>query len=183
MQLLYDLLPIIVFFVVYKFAGIYAATSAAIVVSVIQVMAYRLYKGKFEKLQLITLILIIVLGGATLLLHNPIYIKWKPSVINWLFGLVFLGSQYLTKKPLIRYMMETKVSLPNQVWARLNLSWVIFFFVLGFANLYVIYHFSTNTWVYFKLFGMLGLTLIFVIIQAFYLAKHVIEEDTGHSND
>lgn len=183
MQLLYDLLPIIVFFIIYKFAGIYPATAAAIIVSVAQVIAYRLMKGRFEKLQLITLILIVVLGGATLILHNPIFIKWKPSVINWLFGLVFLLSHLFTKKPLIRYMMESKIALPATIWTRLNLSWAIFFIIMGFANLYVIYHFSTNAWVYFKLFGMLGLTIIFVVLQAFYLARHIIEEDQGQTNE
>ena len=177
MQLFYDLLPIIIFFIAYKIWGIYVATAAAIAVSIIQVFAYRLYRKKFEKMQLVTLVLIIIFGGATLILHNPIFIKWKVSVVNWIFGLAFLSSQLISKKPLIRYMMETKVDLPTNVWKRLNMSWVIFFLTMGFANLFVVYHFSTEVWVYFKLFGILGLTFIFVILQAFYLARHVSEDN------
>src|SRR3990167_5676407 len=128
-------------------------------------------------MQLVTLVLIIIFGGATLILHNPIFIKWKVSVVNWIFGLAFLSSQLISKKPLIRYMMETKVDLPTNVWKRLNMSWVIFFLTMGFANLFVVYHFSTEVWVYFKLFGILGLTFIFVILQAFYLARHVSEDN------
>lgn len=176
MQLLYDLLPIICFFIVFKFAGVYAATAAAMIISLIQVIFYRIRHGKFEKMQVITLVLIIVLGGATLILHNPIFIKWKPTAINWVFALVFLGSHFIGKKPLIRYVMEQKVSLPDEVWTRLNLSWVVFFFLMGLANLYVIYHFSTNAWVNFKLFGMLGCTLVFIFLQAICLSKHITED-------
>lgn len=173
MQLLYDILPIIIFFAVYKLYGIYAATAAAIVVSIIQVFAYRFKNKKYEKMQVITMIMIIILGGTTLILHKPIFIKWKVTVIDWIFAAAFLGSHFIGKKPLICYIMDKQVSLPRQLWARLNMSWVLFFFFVGLANLYVVYHYSTNTWVNFKLFGVLGLTLIFVIAQAFYIAKHV----------
>ena len=124
-------------------------------------------------MQVITLAIIIVFGGATLILHNPIFIKWKPTILNWAFGIIFLISHFFGKKPIIRYMMEAKVNLPTIVWSRLNLSWVVFFLTMGFINLFIIYNFSTEVWVYFKLFGMLGLTLAFVVIQAVYLARHV----------
>lgn|SRR3990167_2667606 len=176
MQLFYDLLPILVFFIAFKIAGVYVATAAAMIVSLLQVGLYWFYHRKFEKMQTITLVLIIVLGSATLLLHNPIFIKWKPTAINWAFGLVFLGSHFIGKKPLIRHVMEMKIQLPDLIWTRLNLSWATFFFVMGVVNLYVIYHFSTNTWVNFKLFGMFGLTLVFVILQALYLGKY-LEKD------
>jgi intracellular septation protein len=177
MQLLYDLLPIFVFFIAYKIAGIYVATTAAIIVSILQVGYYRLRHGKFEKMQLTTLVMIVVLGGLTLILHKPIFIKWKVSVINWIFGLVFLGSHFIGKKPLIRYVMEKQIDLPSAVWNKLNMSWAVFFLAVGFVNLYVVYHFSTNAWVNFKLFGVLGLTFLFVILQAVYLSKHITEDN------
>ncbi|MEM9242702.1 MAG: septation protein A [Pseudomonadota bacterium] len=173
MQMFFEFLPIIVFFIVYKISGIYAATAAAIIVSVLQTGIYWLKNKKLDRLQLGMLVLIVVLGGATLLLHKPIFIKWKPTVINWLFALVFLGSQFVGKRPLIATMLGGKISLPDKVWRQLNYSWSLFFILMGAANIIVAYHFSTNTWVNFKLFGVLGLTVLFVLIQAFYLAKHI----------
>ena len=173
MKLLYDFFPIIIFFIVFKIWGIYAATASAIGVSLLQVIVYYIQHKRFEKMQVITLLLITVLGGATLIFHDPMFIKWKVSVINWIFGLVFLGSQFVGKKNLVQRMLDSKISLPNKVWRTLNLAWVIYFIVLGCVNIYVVYHFSTNAWVNFKLFGVLGLTFIFVIIQGFYLSKHL----------
>lgn len=173
MKLLYDFFPIIVFFIVYKIWGIYAATLSAIIISLLQVIVYYIRFKSYEKMQVITLALVTVLGGATLFFHDPMFIKWKVSVINWLFGLAFLGSQFIGKKNLVRRMLDQKISLPAKTWNQMNLSWVVYFMVLGFANIYVAYHFSTNAWVNFKLFGVLGLTFIFVIGQAFYLNKHI----------
>lgn len=175
MQLLYDFFPILIFFIVYKIWGIYAATASAIVISFLQMMIYWIRHHKFERLQVITFFLIAILGTTTIILHNPIFIKWKPTAINWAFALVFLSSHFIGEKPLIQYLMDKKVTLPNRVWSRLNLSWVIFFSIVGALNLYVIYHFSTNAWVNFKLFGVLGLTILFAIIQAIYLARHMTE--------
>lgn len=176
MQFLYDFFPIIIFFTVYKLAGIYAATGSAIVVSFAQVVLHWFKHKKFSKMQVITFFIVLLLGGATLILHKPIFIKWKPSIIYWLFAAVFFGSHFIGKKPLIRYMMDKKIALPDKVWSRLNFSWVIFFAVLGFANIYVVYHYTTNIWVNFKLFGILGVTILFVVIQAFYLARFVKED-------
>lgn len=173
MKLLYDFFPIIIFFVVFKIWGIYAATASAIGVSLLQVIAYYFKHKRFEKMQVITLLLITVLGGATLIFHDPMFIKWKVSVVNWIFGLVFLGSQFIGRKNLVQRMLDSKISLPNKVWMHLNLAWVIYFMVLGFVNIYVVYHFSTNAWVNFKLFGVLGLTFIFVVLQGLYLSKHI----------
>ncbi len=175
MKLLADFFPIILFFVAYKVYNIYVATAVAIAASVIQVGIHWLRQRKFDRMQLITLGLIIVLGGATLLLHEEIYIKWKPSILNWIFGLLFFASQFIGEKPLIRRLMENNITLTAVIWRRLNLSWAIFFTTMGCLNLYIVYHFSTDVWVNFKLFGMLGLTLLFVIIQAIYLAKHIEE--------
>ena len=125
-------------------------------------------------MHLITFCLIFVLGGATLLLHDPVFIKWKPTGIYWLTALVFLGSQFYGKKTLVQKMMENNLQLPNFAWSKLNLAWVCFFTIMGCLNVYIAYNFDTNTWVNFKFFGGLGLTLIFVVIQSLYLSKHVI---------
>ncbi|MCP3680541.1 MAG: septation protein A [Gammaproteobacteria bacterium] len=173
MQIVFEILPIIIFFIIYKLSGIYIATAAAIVISLLQLIGYRLIKGKIDRIQLMMLGLIVVLGSATLLLHRPIFIKWKPTVVNWLFALLFLLSRFIGKKPLIKRMLGDKVTLPEVVWQRLNNSWVLFFLLVGAANLYIAYTYSTHIWVNFKLFGVLGLTLLFAVIQAIYLAKHI----------
>lgn len=136
---------------------------------------------KVENMHLVTLVLIVVLGGATLYLQDERFIKWKPTVVNWLFGLAFLGSQLIGKYTFIERMMKENITLPQVIWRRLNLSWTLFFFVLGFANLFVIYNYDTDTWVNFKLFGMLGLTLVFVVLQALVLSRFMPESETEES--
>lgn len=173
MKILIDFLPIVLFFFAYKLSGIYAATAVAILASLILV-AISWYKNRrLEMVQLVTLFTIVILGGATLIFHNEMFIKWKPTVINWILATLFLGSQYVGSKPVIQRLMEHAVELPMQVWHKVNMSWVIFFTLIGFANIVVAYEFTTNTWVNFKLFGVLGLTIVFVIAQAIYLTKHL----------
>lgn len=176
MQLLFDFLPIVAFFIGFKFFGIYAATGIAIVISLILVVAYWIQHRTVPGLQLVNLGIITLLGGTTLLLHNELFIKWKPTVLNWVLALVFLGTQLFAEKPLIQKLLESKVSLPKQVWQNLNSSWIVFFSIMGLLNILVAYNFDTNTWVNFKLFGILGLTLVFAILQAVYLSKHVKEK-------
>jgi len=173
MKLLFDFFPILLFFVGYKLYGIFVATAIAIGASIVQVAAYWFKHRKFENMHLITMALIIVLGGATLLLRDEMFIKWKPTAINWAFAVVFFASQFIGKKPFIQRMMEGNVSLPANIWTRLNLSWVTFFITIGIANLFVVYNFDTDTWVNFKLFGVLGLTVIFVFAQAAYITRYV----------
>lgn len=177
MKLLFDFLPILLFFVTYKFFGIYAATTVAIATSLIQVTFFRIKNKRFESMQVITFFSILLLGGATLFLHNEIFIKWKPTILYWILGLLFVGSSLFAKKPLIQRMMENTIQMPQPIWHRLNMSWSIFFVLLGAANLYVVYHYSTDIWVNFKLFGTLGLTILFVIIQSFYMAKYMTTEE------
>lgn len=172
MKFLVDFFPIALFFIAYKVWGIYVATAVAIATSIVQVSYEWIRFRKIDKMQWATLGLIAVLGGATLVFHKEIFIKWKPTIINWLLAAVFWGSHYIGKEPIIKRMMNAQVKLPSDVWARLNLSWVAFFFISGVANLYVVYHFSTNAWVNFKLFGVLGMTFLFVILQAVYLSKY-----------
>ena len=123
-------------------------------------------------MQIASLLLILVFGGATLYLRDETFVKWNPSVLNWLFAVAFFLSQFIGKKTIIeRVMHSASIQLPKALWAKLNLAWVVFFVLLGFINLYVAFNFSTDVWVNFKVFGMLGITLVFVALQGAYLAK------------
>lgn len=173
MKLLTEFLPIFLFFIVYKFAGIYWATGAAIVASMGQFTVNWVKHKKADAMQIITLICIVLLGGATLTLHNELFIKWKPTAINWAFALAFLLSHFVGQKPLVQRIMEGNIQLSKMIWQRLNLSWVLFFGLTGAINIYVAYHFPTDVWVNFKLFGLMGLTLVFVLAQSLYLVRHV----------
>ncbi len=189
MKLFFDFLPILLFFIAYKFGGgnyhwdgqdyevkgIYVATAVMIIASLLQVTLTWWFTRKVEKSHLITLALVLVLGGATLWLQNPDFIKWKPTAVNWLFAVVFIGAQLFTDKSLLERMMAEHIQLPVIIWRRLNLAWILFFILSGVLNLYVAFHFSEATWVNFKLFGLLGLTLIFIIGQSIYLSKHAVE--------
>ncbi len=172
MRLLFDFLPILLFFAAYKFAGIYTATVVAMAASALQVGFFWLKHRTVEKLHVITLILIVFLGGATLILHDPIFIKWKPTLVNWAFALVFLGSHFIGKQPILQRLMSKQIQLSQQIWNRLSLSWVCFFTLTGAINIYVAYAYDTDIWVNFKLFGMLGLTVLFIVIQAIVLARY-----------
>ena len=176
MKLLFDLFPVALFFAAYKFADIYVATFVAIVANIGQIAWLRLRGKKIEPMMWISLAIIAVFGGATLLLHDETFIKWKPTVLYWLFGAVLVGAQFGFGKNLIRAMMEKNILLPEPIWRRLNLSWATFFIVMGFVNLYVAYNYSTDAWVNFKLFGSFGLMLLFIIGQGLVLSKHAIEE-------
>jgi len=177
MKLLFDFFPIFIFFIAFKFAGIYIATAAFLIASTLQMAIYWFMHRRFEKMHIITFFLGLILGGATLLLHDVMFIKWKPTAIYWGFALVFFFTQFFNKKTLIQTMMESNISLPAEIWKKLNVGWGLFFIAMGFLNIYVIYNFSTNAWVNFKLFGLLGLTLIFVILQAIYLSQHIRNEE------
>lgn len=176
MKFLFDFFPILLFFIAFKTYGIYVATAVAIAAGFIQSGLYWYKHRRFEKMHIITLILLVVFGGATLILQDEMFIKWKVSVVNWLFGVVFLGSQFVGKKNIIERMMGSNISLPAPVWRNLNMAWSLFFVALGFLNLYVIYNFDTDTWVDFKLFGMTGLTIAFVIAQSVYLMRHTRDD-------
>jgi intracellular septation protein len=178
MKLLFDFLPIFLFFIAYKMADIYVATGVLIVVTLAQTGWIWLRQHRIEKLPLFTAGLVLVLGGATLLLKDPMFVKWKPTVVNWLFALAFVGSYFIGQKTLLERMMGGQLELPAPVWVKLTFAWAIFFFAMGVANLYVAFNFDENTWVNFKLFGMLGLTLVFVLAQAAYMSRHLKLDDT-----
>lgn len=172
MKFLFDFFPIVLFFLAYKLGSIYIATGTAILASLAQILFIRFQKGYFEKLPLITFATITILGGATLLFRNELFIKWKPTVVYWVLALAFLLSQWIGNKPLIQRAAENSIQLHSNIWLRLNLSWFFFFTLLGALNLYVVHHFDTDTWVNFKLFGTLGLTFLFVIAQGVYMVRH-----------
>ncbi|MBS0286024.1 MAG: septation protein A [Proteobacteria bacterium] len=176
MKFFYDLLPIIVFFIAYKLYNIYIATATAIVAAIVQI-GVSLFTGKKpDMMQLITLGMIIVLGGATLFFRNEIFIKWKPTVVYWILGSVFALSPFFTKKNLVQKMLDKSLSLPEKGWNILNISWYSFFFFMGILNLIVVYSFDTDVWVNFKLFGTLGLTLVFVVIQGLLVSRYLPKE-------
>ena len=177
MKLLLDFFPIILFFVAYKVWGIYAATGVAIAATVVQLAYMRIKTGKTEPMQWVSLAIIVVFGGATLLAHNENFIKWKPTVLYWVMGAVLLIGQLVFNKNFIRTLMGTQIQLPDPVWKNLNWGWTGFFAVMGALNLWVAFNFDTDTWVNFKLFGGMGLMIVFVIAQAIYLSRHVKEEE------
>ena len=217
MKILFDFFPIILFFVSfyqakflieYTFIGslinperpehinaTIIATGIAIVASFIQVGYSWLKMHKIERMHIFSLALITVLGGITIVIGDPAFIQWKPTVLNWAFALGFFLSIFIGEKNLVERMMSGQLDLPDYVWTRLNLSWVAFFLISGVANLYVAFYYDLEaqpavrmeTWVDFKLFGLMGLTIIFVILQAFYLARFIQEEEedqeqTGEQN-
>jgi intracellular septation protein len=181
MKLLYDLFPLLLFFAAFKFFDIYVATAVAIVASFVQVGGYWLRHRRFETMHLVTLGVIAVFGGLTLLLHDDTFIKWKPTLVYWILALLTLGSRYVGRKTLIEAMLGGQVALSAPVWHRLNLAWGIFFAALGAVNLYVAFYYGLDIdadtrreiWVNFKVFGLFGITLVFAVAQGFYMARHM----------
>lgn len=176
MKFLFDLFPVILFFAAFKLFDIYVATAVAIAATFLQIGWLKWRRRKVDTMMWVTLIIIVVFGGATLALHDETFIKWKPTVLYWLFGAVLGAAELLFRKNLIRAMLGEQVRLPDAAWTRLNWSWAGFFVFMGAANLYVAFNFSTDTWVNFKLFGGMGLMLLFVLLQAAFLARHIEEK-------
>lgn len=176
MKFLIDFFPILLFFVAYKTSGIYVATAVAMLASLAQTGWHWFRHGKAETMHLVTLGLLLVFGGMTLAFQDPVFIKWKPTLVNWLFAIAFVLSPLFGGRLLIERMMGHAIKLPQAIWQRLNLAWSLFFALLGGLNLYVAYHYDEATWVNFKLFGLMGLTFAFIIAQSFYMARHVQEQ-------
>lgn len=200
MKLLFDLFPIILFFAAYQFGsanpesaqlilsslgivlssavkpGVFLATLVAIAATVGQLAWVWFRHRKIDTMLWVSFVLIVVFGGATLFLQDENFIKWKPTVLYWLFALALGLGPVLFERNIIRLMMEKQISLPDDVWQRLNLGWAGFFTLMGVANLYVAFSFSTDTWVNFKMFGTLGLMLVFIVLQSLYLSRHIKEQ-------
>ena len=209
MKLLLDFLPILLFFGTFKFAEgrkdwaadfatqnfgfivnggkvgpgeapVLLATVVVIVATLAQVLWLKLRGRKVDTMLWVSLVIVVVLGGLTIWFHNETFIKWKPSVLYWVMGLAFWLSQVMFRKNLLRALIGEQLTLPPGVWQRLNFAWIAFFAFMGLLNLYVAYSFSTDTWVNFKLFGGIGLMLVFTIAQGFYISKHV-EPEAGEA--
>ncbi len=204
MKFLFDLFPVILFFVVFKWgegnaeaaqsfgqqflselvsggqvtitqAPILLATAIAIIATIVQIGYLLARRRKVDGTLWLSFGIIVFFGGATIYFHNESFIKWKPTVLYWCFAAVLLFSQIFLKKNLIRTMMEKQMSLPDGIWRRVNLSWVAFFMTMGLLNLYVAFNFPTAIWVNFKLFGGMGLMFVFIIVQSLILSKYMKE--------
>ena len=183
MKLLFDFFPVVLFFAVYKYTGdIVIATAVLIPVTAAQVGWTWFRHRRVENMHLVTLGLVVLLGGATILFQDATFIQWKPTLVNWLFALAFLVSEFVGERNLVQRMLEANLQLPRPVWTRLNYAWIAFFTFVGALNLLVAFNFDENTWVNFKLFGLLGLTLLFVVVQGFWLAKHLPEDADGNGD-
>ncbi len=171
MQFFVDLLPVIAFFVAYKLAGIYVATAVLIVGVLAQTALSWIRHRKVSGMLLTSAVLVLVFGGLTLLVHDATFIKWKPSIVNWLFAAAFLVSEFMRGPSIIQRMLGENVVLDATDWRRLNFMWIAFFIVAGTLNLFVAYRYDEATWVNFKLFGLMGLTLVFALLQGVWIAR------------
>lgn len=205
MKFLFDLFPVILFFAVFKWgqnnpadaqsaiaqylsslvsggqvpeaqAPILLATAVAILATFGQIGYLLIRRRKVDNMLWVSLVIITLFGGATIYFHNDTFIKWKPTVLYWCFAVALLVAQLGFRRNLIRTMMEKQVSLPEAVWTKLNLAWLLFFVSMGLVNLFVAYGFDTETWVNFKLFGFMGLMFAFIIAQSLFLSKYIKEE-------
>jgi len=203
MRFLFDLLPVILFFAAYRWAGsdaaaaaallgdiglagigermapILLATSVAIAATVAQVGWLLALRRRVDTMLWVSLALIVVMGGLTLWLQDPAFIMWKPTLLYWTFAITLAGSAWLLRRNLMQTLMGEQLQLPPAVWARLNLAWVAFFAVMGALNLYVARHFDEATWVSFKLYGGIGLMLLFVAAQGVWLSRHLPQAQDG----
>ena len=182
MQLLFDFLPLIAFFAAYMAFDLYVATATIIVAIGLQI-AYQWFRhGKVNKMLLISGALVAVFGGITLALRNPLFIQWKVTVVNWLFAVAFLGSQLFGDKTFTERIMGQAVELEQAMWRRLNLLWVVNFAVIGALNLYVMYNYDEQIWVYFKTWGMMGLSVLMVIGQALWISSRATDRGPDGGN-
>lgn len=206
MKLLLDFLPLLLFFATFKFAdhhkdeaaafatqhfgalvsgGVVSATQAPVLLATLVVIAatfaqvalVRLSGRKIDRLLWITLAIVVVLGGATVWLNDETFIKWKPTVYNWVLAMVMLVTQFVFRKDPLKAVMGSQLKLPEAVWGKLSLSYALFFAVMGALNLYVAFHFPTETWVNFKVFVLTGLMIAFVVLQAFWLSRHIEDDE------
>ena len=189
MQILFDFLPIIVFFAVYQIYGaivstddaMFAATIAIMVVMTAQIAIQWFRTRTVNRIMLISGVLVLIFGGITLALRDPRFMQWKVTTLNWLLAIGFLASHFIGRQTLIEKVLGETIALPQVIWRRLNLLWVANFALIGALNLYVAYNFSQATWVSFKFYGLLGLTLLMALIQGIYISRHLTEEPSQES--
>ncbi|MER2539293.1 MAG: septation protein A [Azonexus sp.] len=202
MKLLFDLFPVILFFVAFKYseknpelaaswvaslmgsatvdpkiAPILLATVVVILATIAQIIWVAFRHGKVDKMLWVSLVLVVVFGGMTLVFQDESFIKWKPTILYWVFAGSMGFAALVMKKNAIKAMLGEQLTLPEPVWTKVNLSWIAFFVVMGFLNLIIAFNFPTDVWVNFKLFGGMGLMLVFVLGQGFLLSKYVEEKE------
>jgi len=187
-KILFDFFPVTLFFIVFKLTpdeiqGMINATAVLIVATIIQVIANWIKNRTINKMHVITLVLVVILGGATIYFQDKSFLIWKVTIAQWLFAIVFIGSQFIGKTSIIKRMMGKAITLPETVWIQLNFAWAGFFIFVGFVNLYVAYNYDFSTWVDFKLFGVLGLMLTFIIIQTLFISKYMKDEQADTKSD
>ncbi len=179
MQLLFDFFPLIVFFVAYRLSDLYVATAAIMVTMALQV-AYQWFRHrKVNKMLLVSALLVVVFGGITLAVRNPVFIQWKVTVVNWLFAVAFLASQLFGAKTLTERVMGHAIELEANLWRQLNTIWVVNFAVIGALNLFVMYNYDEATWVYFKSWGMIGLSLLTALGQAVWISARTSQQEAN----
>lgn len=183
MKLLLDFFPIILFFAAFKLWDIYVATGVAIAATILQIGWLRYSTGKIEPMQWVSLGIIVVFGGATILAHDETFIKWKPTVLYWLMGGALAVGMLFFRKNLLKSLMGAQMELPDHAWRAMNWSWIGFFAVMGVLNLWVAFNFDTDTWVNFKLFGGLGLMAVFVVAQALFLGRYMKDGKEAGAGD
>lgn len=182
MKFLFDFFPVLLFFITFKshddpIEGMVTATGVLIMATLFQVGFNWLKHRKIEKMHIITLILVLVFGGATIYFKEPSYLIWKVTIANWLFALIFFSSHFIGHKPIIKRMMDHMIQLPESVWTKLSLSWITFFTLLGTINLFIGFNYDFDTWVDFKFYGLMGLTLAFTILQSIFISKYIQPEN------
>jgi intracellular septation protein len=206
MKFLLDFLPILLFFVTFnvaekhaeqaatlasdwfgfmvsggvvgaKEAPVLLATVVVIVATLLQVLILKLRGRRVDTMLWVSLVLVTVLGGATIWFHSEAFIKWKPTLLYWVMSAAFLLSPLVGGKNLLKVLLGEQMELPNAIWQRLNWAWVLFFALMGVLNLWVAFNFETSTWVNFKLFGGMGLMLVFTVAQGLYLQRHMVHHD------
>lgn len=175
-KILYDFLPVLLFFLVFRYYDIYAATLTGMIATGLQVALQYGLKGSVDRQQILTFVIFLVFGSMTLYFHNPVFVKWKPTVLFWIMALIFSGSTLFGKKPLLQRMMEESLdgkTLEQKIWSKLTHAWALFFATLGGVNLYIAYSYSTSVWVSFKFYGITGLMLLFCLGQAVFLSCYM----------
>lgn len=187
MKFLFDFFPVIAFFIAFyvpedRQQGIYAATYTIMIATMIQVALYWLLYKKFEKMHIITFVVVLIFGGLTIYLQDEVFIKWKPTIVNWCFAAALIASHFIGDKTLFQRMInlaDEKLQLPDKVWRNVNMSWGLFFIFLGLVNLYVAFSFTTEFWVNFKAWGMTLLNLAFLVAIFIYMYQYLKETEEG----
>lgn len=190
MKLVFDLFPLILFFLAYRAFDIIVATGVAMVAVVAQVAWLKARRHKIEAMHIISLVVIVIFGGATILTENDVFIRWKPTILYWCFSVILFGSQWLARKPAIQHVMGSQMQLPEHAWRKMNISFALFTLLMGFLNLYVAFIYGADLpadvqrdqWVNFKVFGTMILTFVFVIGLMLALSRYISTENDEESS-